>query len=190
MDDGAASVVVVTFADTQASLRILHHVRQMRPELPVVVRGADEADVERLGEAGATEVVPEALESSVMLATHALALLGVPMHKVIKRLREVREKRYSLLRGFFHGATDTGDRIEEADQPRLHAVLVTGEAWAIGKPANALGLEAVQASISALRRHGEGAMPLTTPLAEGDVIVVLGTPPALAAAEEKILAGK
>lgn len=74
-----ANVLVITFGDRQAAQRVLHHVRALRPDLPVIARAAEDQDVERLTKAGATEVVPEALESSVMLATHALALLGVPI---------------------------------------------------------------------------------------------------------------
>ncbi len=74
-----ASVVVITYADTDAALRAMSQVRACRPDVPVVVRTADEVDLERLQEAGAAEVVPEAVESSLMLASHALALLGVPL---------------------------------------------------------------------------------------------------------------
>jgi hypothetical protein len=89
-------------------------VRELRPELPVVVRAADESDFDRLSLAGAAEVVPETLESSIMLASHALVLLGVPINRVVRRFREVREQRYDLLRGFFHGATDAADDLDEA----------------------------------------------------------------------------
>jgi CPA2 family monovalent cation:H+ antiporter-2 len=101
-------VVIITFADIDAALRVIHRVRELRPDVAIVSRAREQDDVEKLYAAGAAEVVPEALESSVMLATHALALSGIPMHKVIKRLREMREQHYSLLRGFFHGATDAG----------------------------------------------------------------------------------
>ena len=51
-------------------------------------------------------LVPEAIEGSLMLAAHALALVGVPMRRVIRIARDARDKRYGLLRGFFHGADD------------------------------------------------------------------------------------
>jgi CPA2 family monovalent cation:H+ antiporter-2 len=114
--------VVITFADIDAALRVIHRVRELRPDVAIVARAREQDDVEKLYAAGAAEVVPEALESSVMLATHALALSGIPMHKVIKRLREMREQHYALLRGFFHGATDAGAHLADAEQPRLHAV--------------------------------------------------------------------
>ncbi|MDP2811225.1 MAG: monovalent cation:proton antiporter-2 (CPA2) family protein [Rhodocyclaceae bacterium] len=86
-----ASVVVVTFADLQAALRLLARVRALRPDLPVVVRTREQDDAEQLLAAGAAEVVPEALESSVMLATHALAFVGVPLDRFVDHVRELRE---------------------------------------------------------------------------------------------------
>jgi CPA2 family monovalent cation:H+ antiporter-2 len=38
-----------------------------------------------------------------MLASHALVLLGVPLNRVLKRIRQTRSQRYSLLRGFYRG---------------------------------------------------------------------------------------
>ncbi|MBL8490689.1 MAG: cation:proton antiporter [Rhodocyclaceae bacterium] len=187
-----AHILIVTFSDSHAVQRVLHHARELRPDLPVVVRAHEDADLERFSALGATEVVPEALESSVMLATHALALLGVPMHRVIKRLREMREQHYVLLRGFFHGATDSADHLDEADQPRLHAVLVTAGARAIGQAVGALGLAELGARVSAIRRRGAARQRVESaePLAEGDVVVLLGSPKALRGAEDRILRGK
>src|SRR5205085_7798863 len=77
-----ASAVVVSYHDTPSALKILGLVRQHAPHVPVVVRTIDDTDLEKLREAGATEVVPEAVEGSLMLASHALALVGVPMRRV------------------------------------------------------------------------------------------------------------
>ena len=81
---------------------------------------------------GATEVVPEVLEGSLMLATHSLLLLGVPLNRVLKRIRVIREERYSLFRGFYRGVSDAGDAAESL-QPRLHSVLLPDRAGAIGR---------------------------------------------------------
>ncbi|CAG4884231.1 Glutathione-regulated potassium-efflux system protein kefB [Georgfuchsia toluolica] len=186
-----AHIVVITFADCEAALRVLSHVRELRPEIPVVARAAEERDVARLTAAGATEVVPEALESSIMLATHTQALLGIPMHKVIRRLREVREQQYGLLRGFFHGASDTGEHLSDDDQPRLHSIILGQGAHAIGKSMTELQLDALGCSISAIRRRGaSGSRGMNEILIEGDVVVLLGVPTALTASEERLLTGK
>jgi monovalent cation:H+ antiporter-2, CPA2 family len=89
-------------------------------KVPVVVRTIDDTDLETLRAAGATEVVPEAIEGSLMLASHALVLVGVPMRRVIRMARDARDARYGLLRGYFHGADD--DTVEELQQARLHSV--------------------------------------------------------------------
>ena len=95
------------------------------------MRTVDDSEIDKLMEAGATEVVPEVLEGSLMLASHSLLVLGVPLNRVLKRIRAVREERYGLFRGFFHGATDTADAAENV-QARLHTVVLPDRAWAVG----------------------------------------------------------
>jgi CPA2 family monovalent cation:H+ antiporter-2 len=184
-----ASVVIVTFSDTQLAERVLHHVQELRPDLPVVVRTADERDMERLSRAGAAEVVPEVLEASLMLASHALVLVGVPINRVLKRIRQTRSQRYSLLRGFYRGMSDRDHDEDDEHQPRLHSVLLARGAAGIGRTLDALNLDELGCEVSAIRRRGIRALEPApeTMLEEGDVIVVLGVPEALMAAEERLL---
>lgn len=185
-----ASVLIVTIGDTPLAEKILHHVHELRPDLPVVVRTFDERDMERLTRAGAAEVVPEALEASLMLASHALVLLGVPINRVLKRVRQVRTQRYSLLRGFFRGTTDRDrDDDDESHLPRLHSVLLIAGAAGVGQTLDALDLEHFGCEVSAIRRRGIRALEPApeTRLLEGDVVVLLGDPEAVAAAERRLL---
>jgi CPA2 family monovalent cation:H+ antiporter-2 len=159
--------------------------------LPVIVRTLDDADMDRLIAAGASEVVPETFESSLMLASHALVLLGVPLRRVVRRVREVREQRYSLMRGFFHGGTDEAEDPDEAREPRLHSVTLATGAVASGRSLGELALDDLGVRVTALRRR-ELRMISPDPqtaLQEGDVIVLLGTPEQLAAAEMRLLQG-
>jgi hypothetical protein len=98
-------------------VRVLTHVHELNPSVPVVVRARDEGDIERLVAAGASEVVPEALESGVMLASHTLVWLGIPLSRVMRRVALVREEHYELLRGLFRGESDAPE--DEAAPPRL-----------------------------------------------------------------------
>ena len=182
-----ASVVIITTSDTQLAEKVLHHTHELRPDLPVVVRTLDERDFDRLSKAGAAEVVPESLEASLMLASHALVLVGVPINRVLKRIRQARSERYRLLRGFFHGLSDRDE--DEENQPRLHSIWLTPGASAIGKTLTELDLERLGCEVSAIRRRGIRAVEPApeTQLEEGDVIVVLGAPEAVSAAEERLL---
>ena len=124
-----------------------------------------------------------------MLASHALILLGVPLARVLRSVREVRENRYSLLKGFFHGATDEPEEaLADHVEPRLYTVTLTQRAAAIGKTLDELKLVDLGVSVSAVRRgniRGVNPEPDTV-LQAGDTLVLLGRPAALAAAELRI----
>jgi CPA2 family monovalent cation:H+ antiporter-2 len=184
-----ARALAVTFADTPTALKILHHVQQLRPELPVIVRTVDDSDLDPLIKAGATEVVPEVLEGSLMLASHSLLLLGIPLNRVLARIRDIREERYSLFRGFFHGATDASDAADNL-QPRLHSVLLTERSAAVGRTLGEFGFKDL-VEVTGVRRRGTRTM-IPEPdyrLQAGDVVVLLGRPENLTAAERRLLRG-
>lgn len=183
-----ASVVVITFTDTTIAEKILHYCRELRPDMPVLVRTADERDLTRLLAAGAAEVVLDAQEASLMLGSHALLLLGVPMKRVMRRAQEARGARYRLLRGFYAGMTDESEE-SDGESARMSSVLIESGAFAIGRRLESLNLQDVE--ISAIRRHGiRGLEPgPETELQEGDVVVLLGPPTAISAAEAKLLQG-
>lgn len=89
-----ARLLAVTFDDVHAAGKIVGQARKIRPDLPVLARAADGMDVQTLLAAGATEVIPESLEASLILGSHALLLLDVPMSKVIRRMHELHREHY------------------------------------------------------------------------------------------------
>ncbi len=187
-----ASVVVITYADTDAALRAMSMVRACRPDVPVVVRTADEIDLEKLQQAGAAEVVPESVESSLMLASHALALVGIPLPRILKRIREIRAERYHLLRGIYRGGEHLHEEaLEERQQVRLHSVTMDAGAYAIGRSLADLRLPETGIEISALRRQRVRIVDPApeTRLELEDVLVLLGTPSQLANAETRLFKG-
>jgi monovalent cation:H+ antiporter-2, CPA2 family len=182
-----AAAVVVSYPDTPSALKILNHVHSHAPKVPVVVRTVDDADLDKLRAAGATEVVPEAIEGSLMLAGHALALVGVPMQRVIRITRDARDARYSLLRGYFHGADD--DTVEELEQARLLSVGLPTAGSCVGQPLGALALHATGVQVVSVRRATGSVVEAmdTLVLHGGDTLVLSGQPEALALAEAKLL---
>ncbi len=186
-----AAALAITYANTPSALRVLHNVHELEPALPVIVRTVDDADLERLLAAGATEVIPEIVEGSLMLASHTLVLMGVPMRRVVRRVEEMRDERYSLLRGYFRGADDLGDD-DGHEQVRLQSVPVDDNAEAVGRTLEELALAELGVEVTAIRRHGiRGVEPgPETKLRSADIVVLRGLPEALALAEERLTRGR
>jgi CPA2 family monovalent cation:H+ antiporter-2 len=187
-----AKALVISYADNRAAMKILHIVQENYPQLPVIVRTVDDTNMEALREAGATEVVPEILEGSLMLASHALMLIGVPLNRVVKRIRLFREERYQLFKGYFHGVSDVEDEALEKQQVRLHSVIVSPGSFAIGRRLVDMNLENFDVEVKSVRRPNSNGMVPTqeSQLAEGDVIVLLGQPTGLTNAQNAMLIGR
>jgi CPA2 family monovalent cation:H+ antiporter-2 len=187
-----AKALIISYNDAPAAMKILHVVQDNYPQLPVIVRTVDDSNMEAFRAAGATEVVPEVLEGSLMLASHALVLLGVPLNRVVKRIRIFREERYKMFRGFFHGVSDAEQEALEKAQPRLHSVVIPPGAYCIGKRVMDIGLNNYEVEMQTIRRMSfkpYDAMPESV-LAEGDAVVLFGRPENLISAEKALLAGR
>ena len=100
-----ASAVVIAYPDVQSAERVLHLIRRQRSDIPVVVRAPDDSHAERLRGAGATEVIPEVLEGSLMIAAETLVQLNVPVERAMMHVRAVRANRYASLRDYYRNGT-------------------------------------------------------------------------------------
>jgi monovalent cation:H+ antiporter-2, CPA2 family len=187
-----AKALVISYSDNRAAMKILHIVQENYPQLPVIVRTVDDTNMEALREAGATEVVPEILEGSLMLASHALMLIGVPLHRVVKRIRIFREERYKLFKGYFHGISDAENEDIARQQVRLHSVIISPGTFAIGRRLVDMQLENFEVEVKSIRRPNSKGLELTEEsiLADGDVIVLLGQPTGLTNAQNALLIGR
>ena len=187
-----AKTLVITYDDKHSALKILHHVNQMRPDLPVVVRTTDDTYIEELKKAGAAEVVAEVTEGSVMLASQALLMSGVSLNRVIRRVQESRAGRYAAFRGYFRTAQNDEDDAGESLQPRFLSVLLKDDSAAVGRKLGEVGLAELSVEVNAVRRRNVyGAQPSEEMLLQaGDIMVLLGLPEALQAAESQLHKGQ
>ena len=186
-----ASAIVITFADTEQSLRITRAVRQIRKDVPILVRTQDDTRLDALTGAGATEVVPETFEAALMLVSQTLLLLEVPMSKVVRTLADIRAHRYSVLRSIFR--REGAARLDESHALReeLHTVVLPPGAWSVGRTLAEVRERGATVSFTAIRREGiVGRDPgPETVLRDGDVVVIYGSPEALEHGEAVLLAG-
>jgi len=186
-----ASCVVITFANPEVALRILRAIRELRHDVPILVRTQDDTKLEELQAAGATEVVPETFEASLMLLSHLLLLLKLPVPRVIRTVNDIRSHRYGMLRQYFPAADAEHLDDSHAFREELHSVILPPHAWAVGRSIAELSARGSRASVSAVRRDGiVGREPSPETLFKvGDVVVVCGTPEAVEHAETLLLMG-
>jgi CPA2 family monovalent cation:H+ antiporter-2 len=184
-----AKAMAITYNDIHSAMKILQHVQKVRPDLPVIVRTIDDSNVDALKKAGAAEVVAEVLEGSVMLASQALLMAGVPLRKVVRRVQEARANRYSLLSDYLRTkSTQDGDEESSDMQPRFHRVLLQQGYAAIGQRLGDMKLDEFNVEVNGVSRHNVlGNDPSDDmELHAGDVLVLLGQPLMLEAAEERL----
>ena len=125
-------------------------------------------------------------DGKVTSAAAAVALVGVPMRRVIRVVQEQRDARYGLLRGYFHGADD--DTVNEMHNSRLQSVTLPASVLA-GRTLADLALDALGVTVVSLRRAGGRALKPSgdLPLEGNDTLVLAGVPEALARAEGRLL---
>ena len=187
-----AKAVVITYADDRASSKVLHVIRDDYPDLPVIVRTADDSTIVQLQNDGASEVIPEVLEGSLMLASQTLLILGIPLKRIIRRIREFREERYKMFRGYFKGSTDIDDDINSNQQLELHSEEISHNSFILGHKLSELQIGDIDVEVQYLRRPNmlENIDPRPDiVLGVGDIIVILGTQPNISKFHKYAFAG-
>jgi len=186
-----ASMLVICHDNIGAAEKTLKQAKAINPDIPILVRTQDDTYYKQLSEAGATEVIPETLESSLMMASHVLSLLGMPVAKIVRRVQDMRTHKYATMREFFHG--DEVDDLEMPDdvRKRLSCITLEDGAYAIGKKLEDLHLREKGITLHKNRRDDSAVVPPNSDseLKAGDVLVLFGTPEDLEHAEGFLLNG-
>jgi len=184
-----ANAVVISFSDTRTALAILRSLRRLRADVPVLVRTPDDSRLLELKAAGATEIIPEAFEASLMLASHVLMSLRVPPATVMRSVAELRGNRYEMLRNVI--ARGDGMSNDAEFEEAVRSVVLPPGSWCIGKCVDEVRRAGADVAFTGIRRQGIlGREPTgDTEFQDGDIVVIYGTPEALEHAEAVLLAG-
>ncbi len=173
---GKCRALVLAFDDENSALKVLEHARENNKKIPILVRASGYDCLDKLLQHGATEVVPEKLEASLVLVSHLLSLLDVDPEEIKQRIDEVRADKYLLLRSFFHGdSLDETDLIDGTEH-QLSSIVLPKDAAAIGKTIGELNLPEKGITITAIKRgNAKTTKPNTNMvLSENDVLIVFG----------------
>jgi len=186
-----ARCVVISFSDLHTTKKILMQIRHHSQRLTVIARCHDEYEASALYELGATEVIPETVEGSLMLAWHVLLFMNTARSDAHRWIEESRNNRYDLMRMIFPG--EDGFNLDEAQgtSQALRPVFLSDNAYVLGKRLSQIPLEQLSVSITAIRRKGERhASPnRNMKLTVGDIVVLYGDWPALEKARRYLLEG-
>ncbi|WP_092401553.1 MULTISPECIES: monovalent cation:proton antiporter family protein [Candidatus Ichthyocystis] len=165
-----ASALVTAFPSCAEACRIVSEVRKVNQDIPIISRVSLSSDIPRFLEAGANEVVPDVLETGLVLLTHVMTLSGLPMFRVRKMVNRVRAKNYASIYPFL-GYSDG----EEGPLSWWQCSLPEGSD-SIGMSLDELGFFEDNISVRSIKRGAERIMSPDKEfkLQSNDVLIVFG----------------
>jgi CPA2 family monovalent cation:H+ antiporter-2 len=187
---GHARALIVTFHDYTISGHITRTARRIQPDIPIIVRTPDDIHMEDLLEKGASEVIPDTVESSIMLAWHTLNQLGMDREQVDEMVDQSRSRHYARVRAFFHSKKDF-EHPEHAHAHHLHSIEILDSSPAVGRSLDRFKFYTRTHSAALVRNGIRAEEPLPeAELTAGDVLILEGSEAELRAAEIEICQGK
>ncbi|WP_457933976.1 monovalent cation:proton antiporter-2 (CPA2) family protein [Pseudoalteromonas sp. SCSIO 43210] len=186
-----ARLVIITFTEFEQTQIVIDAIKQIAPEVKILIRTRDDSQLEKLKELGVTEVVPETLEASLMLVSHVLSMSGVPMSRIVRRVSKERRNRYKFLQSFFSGEHIDSDENNSDRLEYLHVIALPDKAFAVNKSISELNLTKRRVFIKALRRQDReiDAPSDQTLLLANDILVLQGKPRRVERVEHYLLDG-
>ena len=186
-----ASIVVVTFDDTDLTTKIIENVKNINSTIPVLVRTRDDSHLEDLLSAGAEEVIPETHEASLTMVSHLLLMVEYPDIMVHSIIDKARRDRYRMLKGFYHGERLGFLGKKSQSSAIIHAVNLPKGAFVYGKTIAELLLPM---DINILDIHRDNLVISAEQnqdlvLQHGDIVVLRGLVDQLDAGESYLLQG-
>ncbi|WOI36691.1 cation:proton antiporter [Alteromonas sp. CI.11.F.A3] len=186
-----AKLILVTFDQPDKAKQVISGTHQIDNTADVMVRTKRDYQLDGLYSAGANQVVPELQEGSLMLISQVLHYAGVPMSRILKRVRAERKGRYDHLHGFYPGETTEISYGTEDKLEFIHAVVLSEHAACMGKKIKDIDFARMRVNVRGLRRNGTEVKDPDheAVLQPHDVLVIAGKPRRVERAERKLLEG-
>lgn len=185
-----ARIILITIKNSSAAKKIIHQVRMLRNDIPILVRSVDESKMDEFYAVGATDVVPESLEASIVMASHLLIHLDIPLNTITRDIAKARKDRYRFLRGYYPGE-EASHKESIGITEHMNTLILHHGSRAIGMKIGDIDLDGRNIVFTALRRDGiRGKQP--TPdliLKENDVLVMYAKPEDLEYIKVELITG-
>ena len=187
----SARMIVITFDNYDHASKIITQVKEINPDVPVLVRTRDDTNLEALVKNGVDEVIPETHEAALTLVSHILLMIEYPDRMVHSVIDKARRDRYKFLKGFYHGERVSFLRNEQSPSEIIHAVRISNDSWAAGKKVSDLSLP-YDISIIEIQRQNH-CLPVTTDtdftLEVNDIVILRGLVDQLDPCESYLMRG-
>jgi CPA2 family monovalent cation:H+ antiporter-2 len=151
-----AKAMVVAISDPSTTRRAVQIARAMNPKLHILVRTRYMTDVDDLRELGASEIVPEELETSIEVFARLLEHYEVPRNLIWEFVERLRRDHYEALRDDRHAMSRVQMPIEILSQLDVELISIRDSSPAIGQRLDQINLRAeTGATLVAVRRGSE-----------------------------------
>ncbi len=186
-----AASVIITFDNIAKVSQCIQCIRSFNQTIPIIVRTRKDYALESLYQSGATQVVPELQEAVLMLVSQVYHYSGVPMSRILKRIRNERKEHYDHLHGFYPGETTEVSYANADTLKFMHAINLNRSAWAVDKTIAACDLVRYGVHVKKIKRGNEvlESPNLDVVLRDNDILVISGKPRRVERAERRILDG-
>ena len=182
-----SKMAIICLSDAVTANKVLCIIRELNSTLPILVRTQDDSMMEKLYENGATHIIPEVLESSLLIVDQMFTMLGKSRPEINQRIKLVRQKKYRRLHGMFIGQTEALYNAEGIPANLRHAfTVVKGSIW-IEKTLLELNLESLGIEIDKIIRKDRQLDPEeTSELKLNDTLLMTGSSRAISNAIDKL----
>ena len=184
-----AWALVLAMSDAAAARRTVDLANRLNDKLHIIVRTRYVSEITELYHLGANEVIPEEFETSIEIFSRVLHRYGIPRTVIEQQIARIREQGYEMLRSAALPAPSISTPTIDLNGASTETITLDAMSPAIGRNLGELDLRGLSgATVIAVVRNGETKISpgANYKLAEGDTIVLLGSPRKISRAVEII----
>jgi CPA2 family monovalent cation:H+ antiporter-2 len=171
-----ARIIVIAINDPTAVQKIVTQVKDINPNVFVIVRTRHVTEVETLLNIGADEVIPEEFETSIEIFARVLVKYLIPRNQIEKFIQEIRSADYQMFRTLADDISPMQNLKLQFPDLRLSSFIIDEKSQLAGKSLGELDVRNKYGfSIFAIKRKNEviGNPNAATVLQKDDIVLIL-----------------
>jgi CPA2 family monovalent cation:H+ antiporter-2 len=182
-----ARMFVVAISDPAATRRMVRVARSLSPRVHIIARTRYIVEIPELTALGANVVIPEEFETSIEIFARVLTHYEVPRADIDRLAQQIRASHYQALRAPALARPSLAGVVTGLPQMAAQRIALRAGAPAVGRTLAETELRSRTGALVLSVTRGESDIATPDPkfrLAEGDILVVVGQPTQIKAAQE------